>query len=410
MNDIKKTPAIRFKGFSDAWEQYKFDELYTYASEGGTPDTNNKSYYANPKIPFIKIEDTENKYITHTKSYINEEGMKNSSAWLLPANNVIFTNGATVGNVSINKIPVTTKQGILGIVPSHIITTELMYYLLSTILFQREVKSRMATGTFATIILKNLNEIQVTIPKSKIEQERISSMLDRIDSLITLHQRKHEKLQQVKKALLDKMFPKEGEVAPKIRFKGFKGAWEQCELGVIADIIGGGTPSTAVSNYWDGDIDWYSPVEIGDKIYVDGSQNKITKLGLENSSAKILAVGTVLFTSRAGIGKVAILFKQGSTNQGFQSILPKQGRLNTYFIYSRSEELKRYSETVGAGSTFIEVSGKQLAKMPIKVPDIEEQKKIGAYFEKIDNLITLHQREYEKLQNIKKALLQKMFV
>ena len=106
-----------------------------------------------------------------------------------------------------------------------------------------------------------------------------------------------------------------------------------------------------------------------------------------------MPVGTVLFTSRAGIGKVAILAKQGSTNQGFQSILPKQDRLNTYFIYSRSEELKRYSETVGAGSTFIEVSGKQLAKMPIKVPNIKEQKIIGAYFEKIDNLITLHQRK-----------------
>ncbi|MDZ4197043.1 MAG: restriction endonuclease subunit S, partial [Candidatus Izemoplasmatales bacterium] len=180
---------------------------------------------------------------------------------------------------------------------------------------------------------------------------------------------------------------------PSIRFKGFTDTWEQCELGEIADIIGGGTPSTAVSNYWDGDIDWYSPVEIGDKIYVNGSQNKITKLGLENSSAKILPVGTVLFTSRAGIGKVAILAKQGSTNQGFQSILPKQDRLNTYFNYSRSEELKRYSETVGAGSTFIEVSGKQLAKMPIKVPNIKEQKIIGAYFEKIDNLITLHQRK-----------------
>ncbi|MFA7179356.1 MAG: restriction endonuclease subunit S [Dehalococcoidales bacterium] len=178
-------------------------------------------------------------------------------------------------------------------------------------------------------------------------------------------------------------------------FKGsfFAFTWEQCELGELADIIGGGTPSTAISNYWDGDIDWYSPVEIGDKIYVDGSQNKITQLGLENSSAKILPVGTVLFTSRAGIGKVAILAKQGSTNQGFQSLLPKQDKLDTYFIYSRAEELKRYSETVGAGSTFIEVSGKQLAKMPIKVPDIKEQKKIGDYFEKIDILITLHQRK-----------------
>lgn len=133
-------------------------------------------------------------------------------------------------------------------------------------------------------------------------------------------------------------------------------------------------------------------MEIGEKIYADGSQNKITQLGLEKSSARILPKGTVLFTSRAGIGKSAILAEEGSTNQGFQSILPKINKLDSYFIYSRTGEIKRYSEIVGAGSTFIEVSGKQLAKMKISVPKIEEQLIIGSYFEKLDMLITLHQR------------------
>ena len=201
----------------------------------------------------------------------------------------------------------------------------------------------------------------------------------------------------------------EKTLEPSLRFKGFTDAWEQCELGEIADIVGGGTPSTLVSDYWNGDIDWYSPVEIGDKIYVDSSQKKITQLGFDSSSARILPVGSVLFTSRAGIGKAAILAKQGCTNQGFQSILPKQDRLDSYFIYSRALEIKKYSETVGAGSTFIEVSGKQLSKMPIMVPGIKEQELIGSHFEKIDNLITLHQRKYDKLSNVKKALLDKMF-
>ena len=196
---------------------------------------------------------------------------------------------------------------------------------------------------------------------------------------------------------------------PHIRFKGFTDTWEQCELGDLADIVGGGTPSTAVSEYWNGDIEWYSPIEIGEKVYLNSSQNKITKLGLYNSSARVLPVGTVLFTSRAGIGKTAILAKEGSTNQGFQSILPKHDKLDTYFIFSRADELKKYSETVGAGSTFIEVSGKQLAKMPIKVPNIKEQRVIGTFFEKVDNLITLHQRKYDKLVNIKKSLLDKIF-
>ena len=187
--------------------------------------------------------------------------------------------------------------------------------------------------------------------------------------------------------------------------------WEQRKLGEIADIIGGGTPSTSNSEYWDGEIDWYSPTEISDKIYVDSSERKITKAGYENSSAKILPVGTVLFTSRAGIGKTAILRKEACTNQGFQSIVPNKNMLDSYFIFSRTDELKKYGETNGAGSTFVEVSGKQMANMKLMMPkSINEQQKIGGYFRNLDSVITLHQRKLENLQNIKKSMLEKMFV
>ncbi|WP_084998771.1 restriction endonuclease subunit S, partial [Lentilactobacillus parabuchneri] len=196
---------------------------------------------------------------------------------------------------------------------------------------------------------------------------------------------------------------------PELRFKGFTDEWEQRKLGEVADIIGGGTPSTNVSEYWNGDIDWYSPVEIGNQIYIDESQKKITGLGLQKSSAHILPVGTVLFTSRAGIGNTAILAKEGCTNQGFQSIVPYKDLLNSYFIFSRTSELKRYGEINGAGSTFIEVSGKQMAKMPISVPSIEEQQKIGTFFKQLDDTITLHQRKLDLLKEQKKGYLQKMF-
>ena len=197
--------------------------------------------------------------------------------------------------------------------------------------------------------------------------------------------------------------------APKIRFPGFNGDWEQRKLSDVADICGGGTPSSSVPEYWDGDIDWYAPAEIGEQIYLEGSQRKITKLGLEKSSAKMLPVGTVLFTSRAGIGNTAILRKNGCTNQGFQSIIPHEGQLDSYFIFSRTPELKKYGETMGAGSTFVEVSGKQMANMDIFIPAMDEQKKIGGFFEQLDNLITLHQRKYDDLKQLKKSMLQKIF-
>ena len=179
---------------------------------------------------------------------------------------------------------------------------------------------------------------------------------------------------------------------PRIRFKGFEEDWEQRKLGELADIIGGGTPSTLNLEYWDGNIDWYSPAEIIDQIYVDRSQRKITELGFENSSAKMLPEGTVLFTSRAGIGKTAILAKKGCTNQGFQSIVPYSNKLDSYFIFSRTEELKKYGELVGAGSTFAEVSGRQMGNMQLMIPKtIGEQHIIGVLFSTFDRLITLHQ-------------------
>ena len=186
--------------------------------------------------------------------------------------------------------------------------------------------------------------------------------------------------------------------------------WEQRKLGDIADIVGGGTPSTGNQSYWDGDIDWYAPAEIADQIYANSSQKKITGLGYENSSAKMLPPGTVLFTSRAGIGKTAILTRKGCTNQGFQSIVPHRGELDSYFIFSRTEELKRYGELVGAGSTFVEVSGKQMAVMELMMPPtMREQQTIGGFFQQLDHLITLHQRKCALLFSPFQAFISMMF-
>ena len=122
-----------------------------------------------------------------------------------------------------------------------------------------------------------------------------------------------------------------------------------------------------------------------------------------------MPVGTVLFTSRAGIGKTAILNKEACTNQGFQSIIPRSKMLNSYFLFSRTNSLKQYGETMGSGSTFVEVSGKQMSKMPLFIPNINEQSKIAKLFQSLDKTITLHEEKQRQLEQLKKALLQKMF-
>ena len=183
-------------------------------------------------------------------------------------------------------------------------------------------------------------------------------------------------------------------IVPQIRFSGFTDAWEQRKLGEIAEIIGGGTPSTSVSNYWDGDIDWYAPAEMEGQRYATKSIRKITEDGLKNSSARMLPAGnTILFTSRAGIGKMAILQRPAATNQGFQSIVLNDG-IATYFIYSMGSILKKKAEGIASGSTFLEISGKMLGNIDIMIPQLPEQRKIGAFFKSLDDLITLHQRKH----------------
>ena len=249
-----------------------------------------------------------------------------------------------------------------------------------------------ASTMMTNLVAKDFLAETVSVPSIK-EQKEIGRLLASIDSLISLHQRKLEKLQEIKKSLLQNMLPAEGEDRPKIRFGGYTDAWGQERLGDVADIVGGGTPSTNVPEYWDGDINWFAPAELAGQRFAFRSLRRITKAGLANSSAKMLPVGTVLFTSRAGIGTTAILTEEASTNQGFQSIVPHKDELDSYFVYSMTPKLKKYGETKGAGSTFVEVSGKQMSNMPIMLPkDFKEQQEIGKFFQGLDDLLSLHQR------------------
>ena len=405
MTKKSDTPAIRFKGFTDTWEQRKFSELYEKVSR-----KNDLTYGKDDIISVANMYFKEDSYIT-------------DESYLLTYNIFELGDIAFEGNKSKNYAHGRFVENTIGNgIVSHVFDVfkpimkpyDLQFWkyainneqLMGGILLRSTKASTMMTNLVANDFLQE-TFLTPTYP----EQQKIGAFFQQLDNLITLHQRKYDKLTNVKKSMLEKMFPKNGSNVPEIRFKGFTEAWEQRKLGDIADIVGGGTPSTGNQSYWDGDIDWYAPAEIVDQIYANSSQKKITGLGYENSSAKMLPPGTVLFTSRAGIGKTAILTRKGCTNQGFQSIVPHRGELDSYFIFSRTGELKRYGELVGAGSTFVEVSGKQMAVMELMMPPtMREQQTIGGFFQQLDHLITLHQRELEKLKNIKKSCLENMFV
>lgn len=393
-------PKIRFKGFTEPWEQRKLGEVFKEYSE--------KNHMELPALTIIQGGGTVKREESDRNLMYDESNLSNYK--MVRKDDFIVHLRSFEGGLE--------KSLLDGIISpayhtfhSDVADSRFYYPYFRSHEF---IKHKLVPHIYGirdgrSIDIAGMKTIE--IPYTSIEEQRkIGDYLESLDHLITLHQRKCDDTKELKKYMLQKMFPKNGEKFPEIRFKGFTEAWEQRKLGELAEIVGGGTPSTSVNSYWDGDIDWYAPAEIGEQIYLESSQRKITEEGLNKSSAKILPIGTVLFTSRAGIGKTAILQKEGCTNQGFQSIVPNKEKLDSYFIFTRSEELKRYGETVGAGSTFVEVSGKQMANMELMMPKtMPEQQQIGEFFTNLDHFITLHQRKCDTLKELKKYMLQNMF-
>ena len=419
----EQVPVIRFQGFADPWEQRKFNDVFSILqnctlSRAELSYDNGEAFnihYGDVLIKFGEVIDAETALLPRITDDKIVASFRSSA---LQDGDIVIADTAedeAVGKCAemLNLQEKTAISGLhtIPVRPTARFATGYLGYFMNSPAFHDQLLPLMQ-GTKVTSVSKSaLQDTVISFPSERAEQGQIGRYFMALDTLITLHQRKYDKLVAIKRSMLEKMFPREGSCFPEIRFAGFTDPWEQRKLGDIADIVGGGTPSTGNQSYWDGDIDWYAPAEIADQIYANSSQKKITGLGYENSSAKMLPPGTVLFTSRAGIGKTAILTRKGCTNQGFQSIVPHRGELDSYFIFSRTEELKRYGELVGAGSTFVEVSGKQMAVMELMMPPtMREQQTIGGFFQQLDHLITLHQRKLEKLQAIKRSMLEKMFV
>ena len=404
MTEQAKVPAIRFAGFTDPWEQRELVDIAEIVG-GGTPDTNNSNYWDGDIDWYAPAELGNNIYAESSTRKITQAGFDSCSTKMLPADKtILFTSRAGIGNTAILRHSACTNQGFQSLV----IGDADVYFVYSMSERIKKWAEEKASGsTFLEISGRQLETMPVNLP-SLVEQQAIGSFFSHLDDLITLHQRKYDKLVIFKKSMLEKMFPKDGESVPEIRFAGFTDPWEQRELVDIAEIVGGGTPDTNNSNYWDGDIDWYAPAELGNNIYAESSTRKITQAGFDSCSTKMLpADKTILFTSRAGIGNTAILRHSACTNQGFQSLVI--GDADVYFVYSMSERIKKWAEEKASGSTFLEISGRQLETMPVNLPSLVEQQAIGSFFSHLDDLITLHQRKLELLQDIKKSLLDKMF-
>ena len=410
MAEKQNTPEIRFEGFTDTWEQRKLGEVahrVIRKNEGNQSD--------------LPLTISAQHGLVDQRDYFNSQvASRDMSGYYLLENGEFAYNKSTSADSPWGAIKRLTKyeKGCLSTLyicfrldqgdPEFLVT----YY--ETNRWHGAVQMIAAEGArnhgLLNIAPDDFFETALTLPCSTEEQRQIGCFFTQLNSLITLHQRKHDKLCTVKKSMLDKMFPKPGETEPEIRFKGFTDPWEQRKLGDVATIVGGGTPSTNNDAYWDGDIDWYSPAELGEQVYADRSVRRITQAGYDSCSATLLPAGkTILFTSRAGIGNTAILRRSACTNQGFQSLVVNDDT-DVYFVYSMTDRIKKFAEQKASGSTFLEISGKGLAAGEFAFPSKDEQTAIGSMFKQLDHLITLHQRKLNLLKNTKKSLLDKMFV
>ena len=385
MTEQAKVPAIRFAGFTDPWEQRKLGEIAPLQRGFDLP-VNQMTPGPYPVVMSNGIGGWHSKY-------------------MVKGPGVVTGRSGTIGSLHYIEQNFWPHNTSLWVTSFNGNEPRFIYWLYASIGLER-----FGSGSGVPTLNRNdVHDLRVGFPCDVAEQRRIGTFFSRLDSLITLHQRKYDKLVVFKKTMLEKMFPKDGESVPEIRFAGFTDPWEQRKLVDIAEIVGGGTPDTNNSNYWDGDIDWYAPAELGNNIYAESSTRKITQAGFDSCSTKMLpADKTILFTSRAGIGNTAILRHSACTNQGFQSLVI--GDADVYFVYSMSERIKKWAEEKASGSTFLEISGRQLETMPVNLPSLVEQQAIGSFFSHLDDLITLHQRKLELLRNIKKSLLDKMFV
>ena len=401
-------PKIRFKGFTDTWEQRKvgeFGELIT----GTTPSTSDVNNY-NGDYLFVSPADIQgNRFVKNTITTLSEKGF--CKCRRLKADSVLFVSiGSTIGKVAQIKEIAVTNQQINAIIPNEKYNPNFVYSLLEN--KAEDIKKQASAQAVPIINKTTFGEIECFVTTSKEEQTKISKILLNIDNLITLHQSKYDKLVNVKKALLEKMFPKDGKNVPEIRFKGFTDTWEQRKLNELTNIITKGT--TPLDKVNEGTINF---IKIENIDSFSGNINITSKITEEEHNSYLkrsqLKENDLLFSIAGTLGRVTVVKSDvlpANTNQALAIIRLKDGDINYIKTYLKGKTISNFikrNPTIGAQPN---LSLEQVGNFDIDMPNKEEQRKLGNLFNSIDNLITLHQHKLEKLKNMKKSLLNKMFI
>ena len=413
MTKKSDAPAIRFKGFSDAWEQRKLASLCEKFTDGDWIESKDQSDFGVRLVQTGNVGVAEYLDKPNNKKWISEDTFDRLHCEeVLPGDILISRLPEPAGRACI--MPLLGTKMITAVDCTIVRTAPdmsnkfLVQYLSSQAYFD-DVNTCLAGGTRQRISRGNLANFNVPIPVKKSEQDAIGMFFGYLDNLITLHQRKFEKLTNVKKSMLEKMFPQNGSSYPEIRFKGFTDPWEQREVG---DLLIERSQQAPMSDEYP-----LMAFIANEGVAPKGERydrsalvtDTVNKLYKKTEKGDFIYSSNNLETGSIGLNKYG-----KACISPVYSIFEPTGIADSDFLGRRLvrkdfiNAMVKWRQGVIYGQWRIHES--DFLKIEISVPSVEEQRKIGAYLDQLDNLITLHQRELEKLQNIKKSMLEKMFV
>ena len=395
MNKKNRKPAIRFKAFNDPWEQRKLDDI-SKITMGQSPDGSTYSKVPTGHILVQGNADLQNGWV---KPRIWTTQVTKTAE----AGDLIMSVRAPAGAMGKTAYDVVIGRGVAAIKAN-----EFTFQLLLKLDVDGFWKNYSCGSTFDSLNSGNIRNAQINIPKIE-EQQKIGKVLHSLDTLVTLHQRKLDKLQNVKKACLEKMFPQNGESVPRIRFKGFTDTWEQRKLTDIVEFFSGLT-------YTPNDVNEFGTLVLRSSNVVN---NEIV------DADNVYVNPAIVNTENVKPGDIIVVVRNGS-----RTLIGKHAQINQFMpntvigafmtgIRSRCPSFTnallnthQFDDEVSKnmGATINQITGYMFSKMEFLIPVLEEQEKVGHFFRNIDNLITLHQRKLDKLKNLKKACLEKMFV
>ena len=389
---MSRVPRIRFKGFEEDWEQRKAKEMCNI----GTGKSNTQDQVEDGIYPF----------------YIRSDIPAKSNKYLYDCESVITIGDGNIGRVFhyVNGkfdlhqrcYKMTDFQNVWG---------KYFYYFFSTRFYDRAMKMT-AKATVDSVRLEMISEMDILKPAKIDEQKKISEFFSYLDHLITLHQRKLEKLKIIKKSMLENLFPKNGEKTPRIRFSGFTEDWEQRKLGEVAAFSKG-------CGYSKSDLkDSGIPVILYGRLYTNyETVIKEVDTFVDCIGGAVYSKGGEIITPSSGetsedISIASVVEKSGILLSGDLNIIYPQNLLDSIFIAISISNGKPHKDMAkrAQGKSIVHLHNGDLAQIEIDYPSIDEQTRISSYFHSLDHLITLHQSKLEKLQKIKKSMLESMFV